>query len=418
MLNRLNSLLCLFSVIFVLIFSMVYGAASADIDYFKTGKQVTIPDFNEKVDSSETFTRSIYRLAGWDGHWYYHIAEKGYRTTWPPTAQNPELSNVAFFPGYPLLVRAFSSFLSIPLAISLPLFSQLAYIVAFTVLLLFYRKEMNTDFFSYLPLLLFLAGPGSFFYLCGYSESLFSLLLTCFLITCIQFERTQDSKWMILAILSGFLLTATRLTGLPMVTFPVLLILLKGSKKFSKPALIAILSLLGGLSFFLFCALKFGHWNTYFATGSIGWGRKISYTDPFAPWTMINSIRFAQRPLDAINNWMGLGLYVVLAVEFIRNIILLLKKNNEVYLQLSVLLVAIGMFYLTLSATLPHNNQGMVRYSLPVITTLIVYWGIVHLQIPTLQRKAFLLLLLPLLYLSLQMQLEFVTAFISGYIIA
>ena len=53
---------------------------------------------------NDTLPRPTFdRLTAWDGRWYHDLVELGYMYD----AAKP--SNVAFFPLYPILVRAFSS---------------------------------------------------------------------------------------------------------------------------------------------------------------------------------------------------------------------------------------------------------------------------------------------------------------------
>src|SRR6476660_608322 len=45
------------------------------------------------------------KLCAWDCSWYHSIASEGYHSKLPPASQEPWSSNVAFFPGYPILAR-------------------------------------------------------------------------------------------------------------------------------------------------------------------------------------------------------------------------------------------------------------------------------------------------------------------------
>jgi hypothetical protein len=65
---------------------------------------ITIPDFDKGInDLDSALTRIYYRLNGWDGQWYYHIAANGYQCTSIPESNNPHACNVAFFPLVPML---------------------------------------------------------------------------------------------------------------------------------------------------------------------------------------------------------------------------------------------------------------------------------------------------------------------------
>src|SRR5262245_17610290 len=64
-------------------------------------------------------------LLQWDSRWYESIAD-GYHSVIPPVAERPERSNVAFFPGYPLLARALARAFGLESGVALLLAAQAA----------------------------------------------------------------------------------------------------------------------------------------------------------------------------------------------------------------------------------------------------------------------------------------------------
>lgn len=135
----------------------------------------------------------------WDSTAYLAIAERGYtfvEQRWP---------SIAFFPLYPLLVRALAFVSGQSAAITALLVAHLAF---FGALLLLY-KLLEHDFgttVAYRSVLLLLVCPTSFFFAAAYSEALALLLLV------VAVWALRHERWW-LAGLAGFLLALTRLPG-------------------------------------------------------------------------------------------------------------------------------------------------------------------------------------------------------------
>lgn len=110
----------------------------------------------------------------WDTGWYGVIAERGYRFDGNITRQQP----VAFLPAYPYLLR-------LPLALGLPLAAAMlltcvACAVGGVVLLFRALAAKLGSMTAAYACVLFVASPFSFYFLNGYSESLFLLAMGAF----------------------------------------------------------------------------------------------------------------------------------------------------------------------------------------------------------------------------------------------
>ena len=141
-------------------------------------------------------------LSRWDSNWYGSIVESGYQY-FPDKS-----SNVAFFPLYPICMRAVMVFTGTQLWFAGFLTSNSALLGAVILL----RRLLVLDFPapSRVPIRtvwLFLLYPVTFFYSAPYTESLFVFLSVVALLA------ARHRRWA-LAGLAGALLTATRANGL------------------------------------------------------------------------------------------------------------------------------------------------------------------------------------------------------------
>jgi len=140
MLDRLNRPLFLVALALVL-FLAHFTLVIYSLDLFSpcnfNGMWITIPDFDKGInDPDSALTRIYYRLNGWDGQWYYHIAANGYQCDSIPETNNPHVCNVAFFPLVPML-GSLLGLTGIDLVYALPLVSQLFYLSSILLLLFF-----------------------------------------------------------------------------------------------------------------------------------------------------------------------------------------------------------------------------------------------------------------------------------------
>ena len=145
------------------------------------------------VLSGETHFEDAYlRLFQWDGHWYGHIAENGYRSSphmhfvdgfiikmsWHGDLP---FGNVAFFPAYPLLGRFFHNALGLRMEHALLLTSQLGCWGMWSYLLLFFQRWGVSGRLAALGVAAVLIHPASYYLVASYSEPVFLMGVVGFL---------------------------------------------------------------------------------------------------------------------------------------------------------------------------------------------------------------------------------------------
>ena len=144
----------------------------------------------------------------WDAGWYMIIAEKGY-----PVGNNPVGWEWAWFPLYPISMRivsyTFIGLLSSSQAVALAGF-LISNLLFFVSLVIFYKLSqivLAKNELAFLSTIFFAFWPGSLFYSCVYSESLFMT----FAVGSFYFLEKARTKS---AVLAGFLAALTRSNGL------------------------------------------------------------------------------------------------------------------------------------------------------------------------------------------------------------
>jgi len=268
----------------------------------------------------------------WDSEWYSSIAENGY------SYQPGGMSNVGYFPLYPLLIKLLG-FLGTPLAGII--ISNLAFLIS----LFFLNKLFQLDYskkVSFLALLYLLVFPASMFFSIGYSESLF------FLFSVTSFYCARRNKWGLSGIL-GFLAALTRSVGV--LLFPALIaeyalqnkILSKW--KINKPFRVLnkkifplFLIPLGTILFSLFLWIRFREPFAFIKAQQFLGDRHISF-----PFSSFLEIFYKPYP------WVLLGL--AFAIFGIIMLCLMIKKVRLSYLIYSFLMLLVPLSTNSLIAT-------------------------------------------------------------------
>ncbi len=135
----------------------------------------------------------------WDSTLYLSIADSGYSfygERWP---------NMAFFPLYPLFIRAAVLLTGMGSVIAAVLVAQVAFLAALLILYRLLAADFG-DTIAFRSLLLLMVCPSSFFFGAAYSESV-ALLMLVAAVWALRYQR-----WW-LAGVAGFLLALARLPG-------------------------------------------------------------------------------------------------------------------------------------------------------------------------------------------------------------
>jgi hypothetical protein len=148
------------------------------------------------------------RLAAWDGGWYLEAAQHGWPHAVPMSHGLPAFSTLAFFPAFPLAIRAVA-ILGIGWILAGVLVA-LAFQILMVILLWQLAKEIWGEAVADRGLLLFLFGPGAVTLALIYSEP---MLLAAAAACLLALRR----RWWVVAGLSAAIGTAVRPVGVALV---------------------------------------------------------------------------------------------------------------------------------------------------------------------------------------------------------
>lgn len=284
----------------------------------------------------------------WDAHHYLSIADHGYINN---GRYLEEGSYIAFFPLFPLVIRAFA-FLSGLGSLSSAIFINL--VIGFSAAVLLYklveekfgpRAALSATFlFSFYPATVFLTVP--------YTESLFIFLVLTF------FYFIRRNKLAAAGATAGLVLI-TRLTGI--VLIPVLFYELIKEKRYRTGSILGLL--LSGppiLSFLIFQYFRFGTPLAFLEAQKINW-----YHQPAWPWQgfwlIAKNAFYGQTDLLAM--W-RMDLFFVCLM-----ILTLIMASRKI--EPAMLIFGWAVILLSLSQTF---ILGTTRYMMSVIP-FYIYWS-------------------------------------------
>jgi hypothetical protein len=165
------------------------------VGYFAAGS------FDSTSDNIESVHYGLDVWAQWDGGWYLSIAREGYYYR-----GMQEVSSIAFFPLYPLLIKSVAPLTGNSMVLAGLLVSYLCLLVACFFLYDLARHETGDEDAAQRAVLYLLIAPASLFFSAVYTESLFLLLSVA------AFWATRQQRWG-WAIFAAALATATRAVG-------------------------------------------------------------------------------------------------------------------------------------------------------------------------------------------------------------
>ncbi len=228
--------------------------------------------------------RRVTPLTRWDSGWYVSIVESGYQAA--PTKVGQQ-TNHAFFPLYPLLIRAVVRTTGIETSLAGNIISGLCLL---GLLVLFAEwVERNAGPKLVRPALLtLLFFPTSFFFAAVYAESLL-LLLALLAVNSIQ------RGGVVMACIAGYLSGLTRVSGIVLAPYLVLTSLkrdfdsgTRGVRAWTKALLLGVPPLAGFGTFCLYFYIRFQNPLLFF-TAQHNWGEtaKTSLDGPILIWNAV-----------------------------------------------------------------------------------------------------------------------------------
>lgn len=271
----------------------------------------------------------------WDSYWYLDIVNNGYQYR-----GELQLSNIVFFPLYPMLIKILGALFSISFILAGWIVSSL--FALFTSIYLYkIVKEFHPQSDPFLSVVMLLVFPTAFFLNTIYTESTFLFFSVA------SFYHALKKQYVI-AGLFGLFASLTRLTGI-LLFIPLLIEYINANRQklFSVNVLPLFLIPIGTMSFLIYHFIRFNDIMLFFKVEN-WWGRGFSFNPVHFSFTTYPSI--INFSLDAF-----LCLFTIVAILLVST---RLRLSYGVYMLSTLLavlssgtLMSIGRYILVLFPT-------------------------------------------------------------------
>jgi hypothetical protein len=314
-----------------------------------------------------------------DGFWFENIVDRGYQTIVPPINHKVmEVSNVAFFPAYPALAGVLSSVFSLDTEIALLLVAQLAAWGFWTYFFLFCERWNLSGTLQFFGALVIAAHPAAFFLVAGYSESLFLMALLGF----IYWSSAEGRIAKILAAVHGIVMSATRIVGIPCAAFPVVRdVFRKGWSALRDPRrwfrnyggaiVVMVTAILGAVSFFLYCQVRWGRWDIYMLTQAAAWNIEPDYMAVFRPSNYRWLLPALNDPTEMSQMSMTVGALLLIAVAIVE-LLPAVRRHTEWTTRIGIYFCAAVIYYVSVSSVASLDMESMLRYEFCVHALIVL----------------------------------------------
>ena len=324
-----------------------------------------------------SFSERYATLVQHDSYWFMNIVDRGYQTIVPPIDHKVmEVSNVAFFPAYPVIAAGVRYGLNISTRTALLVTAQLAAWGFWSYFFLFCRRWNISPALQICGALLIAAHPAAFFLISAYSESLFLMSLLGF----IYWSTTEGRSAGVWAVAHGIVMSATRIVGIVCAAFPLvrsafqtgwrsLLEPLPWFRK-AKPAIaMTLVASFGAVGFFTYSQLRWGHWDIYMLTQAAGWGIVPDYLAVFKPSSYRWFVPALNDPTEASQISMTLGAVLFVGIAASESS---LRRQSGLPIRAGIYFCAFVIYYLSASGVACVDMESMLRYEFCVHALIVL----------------------------------------------
>lgn len=315
------------------------------------------------------------KLQHWDVVWFKKIAVEGYSVSTPLKQDPTGGDNVAFLPGFPILARGVIAVVSpfFTPETGIYLAGQLAGFVMWFYFVLLLELWAIPAWIGTCACLGLLTQPGAFFLVTGYSEPLLAAALLGYVY---WYHRALDRRrpgFFALAALHGFVLSSTKITGLALCGYPVLVAACetyrtrRAELRAWLPAVaVSAVASAGLATYLVYCQLRWGRWDLYWEANRLGWGVQFE-------WKWLVSLRYYRDVFffgnlsEILGRLLTLGQFA-LGLLGLRWALRRLPREKAASPAAPLALLVFGFFVETIVGS--HGMHAMVRYLIPIDAVL------------------------------------------------
>jgi hypothetical protein len=255
------------------------------------------------------------RLLSWDSGWFLRVARDGYARG-PISgfdANGGDPGSLAFFPGYPLLVRYLHQVTGLDFEAAALVVSGIAAAAASVLLFALGRRLYDTRVATAWAVL-FCAQPMSVVLSMGYSEGLFVAFVAGALLA------AHRRSWLGAALL-GLAAALTRPTGAALAVALAVAALIQVREERAdrwRAVAAAVPALLGVPAYLWWVGQRVGNWHAWFDIQTAGWGTTFDFG--------LGALRFVLDALRAGDGWVQVSVALLLIAAVVAAVVAVTRR--------------------------------------------------------------------------------------------
>jgi hypothetical protein len=140
-----------------------------------------------------------------------------------------------------------------------------------------------------------------------------------------------------------------------------------------------VVATLGALSFFVYCQLRWGHWDIYMLTQAAGWGIVPDYLAVFRPSNYRWLVPALNNPTEASQMSMTLGALLLIGVALCEILFALrrprsavIQWRSELPIRAGIYFCAAAIYYVSVSGVACVDMESMLRYEFCVHALIVL----------------------------------------------
>ena len=186
----------------------------------------------------------------------------------------------------------------------------------------------------------------------------------------------------ILAVLHGFVMSATRIVGIPCAAFPIVRALFKNGwrglrevrfwpERFGAAALVFLGAILGAASFFFYCLVRWGRWDLYMLTQEAAWAITPDYLAVFRIENYRWLIPALRDPTEASQMATTLGALLFGSV-LLCELLPVIRRNATWPTRIGFYFCGAIIYYISVSGVACVQMESMLRYEFCVHSLIVL----------------------------------------------
>src|SRR5437773_10766229 len=198
----------------------------------------------------------------------------------------------------------------------------------------------------------------------------------------IYWSTTEGGGAKFWAGMHGIVMSATRIVGIVCAAFPLVRSVVQGGwrclveapkrfRKYTSAIGMTVVAACGGIAFFVYSQLRWGHWDIYMLTQAAGWGIVPDYLAVFKPSSYRWLIPALNNPTEASQMSMTLGA-LLFGIIALCELLPAIRRLADWPTRAGIYFCAAVIYYISISGVACVEMESMLRYEFCVHALIVL----------------------------------------------